>query len=126
MSGLKTLAASITGLLLAAQQSAGMIDLPREFANCTGRASAMMEHAWLMQTDAAREFQDLRAEFLSLLEAVDPARNPALLQWRLEAKVAQASLLSAATFGADPAGAKRARETADALIASCRGLLLKS
>ena len=56
MCSLKTLAsAAVCNLAaLGAPAFAGQsLDLAREFANCTGRYSALMEHEWLMGTTGA-------------------------------------------------------------------------
>ena len=85
----------------------------------------MVEHAWLMQDPAAESIEADRERFLQLLDAVDDANAPHVLSRRIEAKVALASLLSAATFTMDAVAARRAREAADAQISGCRLLLLE-
>ena len=126
MRGLKRLAAIFLALTASTSPAAALLDLPREFATCTGRYSAMMEHAWLMRSGEAEEHAHYRATFVSLLEAVDDNPGPVTFHRRIAAKAAQAALLQTATFGDDGAQSDWARARAEALIAECRRLLLDS
>ncbi|MDF0600108.1 hypothetical protein P1J78_05135 [Psychromarinibacter sp. C21-152] len=130
MSGLKTLgpAMALAATLLAATllpAPARAFDLPREFATCTGRYSALMEHQWLTDGPASEDTERRRNRFADLLDAViPPGRGREVLGWRIAAKAAQAALLQQATFAADPAARAVARRRADRLIATCDRLLL--
>ncbi|MBY5972171.1 hypothetical protein KUV28_07430 [Ferrimonas balearica] len=130
MRHVRPLAAALACLLLApacraAPQGVALPDAPRLLASCTGRLSALLEHQWLMAAPEAEATEDLRARMLALLAAAtDPAPAPditrALLAARVEAKAAQAALLTRATFGTpSPRAARRARSE----IARCRALL---
>lgn len=99
-------------------------DLPRIFADCAGKYSALLEHAWLMQEPDADRIADRRRAFLMLLEATAPEQDRRSLHRRIEAKAAFASLLSEGAFGTDPDRARWARAHADLQIARCSGMLL--
>ncbi|MEO1704120.1 MAG: hypothetical protein AAFR53_08325 [Pseudomonadota bacterium] len=96
------------------------------FAGCLGRYSAEVEHHWLQNEDAT-EAADHRLTFQSLYEATvprDAARDA--LHHRIAAKMAQAALLTTASFHHDPDRASTARSIATAQISSCRRMLLES
>jgi len=95
------------------------------FAGCTGRLSALMEHQWLMSDPASDRTKAQRAAMITLLEATTPAEQlrPALSR-RIQAKEAQARLLTRATFNDDPDDADWALRRSEAEIAACVGLLL--
>ena len=96
------------------------------FATCLGRASAEMEHRWLMGVDAQAE-QDRRALFEMLLDMVAPQSGipgPALLDMRIRAKMAQAQLLQIATFHTDPDHKRRAGAAARRALRPCAALIL--
>ena len=130
MCSLKTLAsAAVCNLAaLGAPAFAGQsLDLAREFANCTGRYSALMEHEWLMGTTGAGATRARRNAFAELVAAVAaPDNGPRLLAWRIEAKAAQARLLQHAAFATDPAARDTAERRAAGLIAACDQLMLGS
>lgn len=97
----------------------------RTFAGCAARYSAEMEHAWLMSHPTAEELQDRRLQFLALLDATvpaDQARN--VMNYRIETKLAHASLLTLATFNDDERRAHSARVVAERHLSTCRALLL--
>ena len=97
----------------------------RTFAECAGRFSAEMEHAWLTGDAAAAHFETQRATFVALLDASVPDTDRSRsLSYRIEAKVAHASLLSVATFGTKSTRAERARQLAVRHINRCQTLLL--
>ena len=100
-------------------------DLLGLFAGCTGRISAEMEHAWLMNDDRADALQAQRLKFVSILRAIQPAdqARQALAQ-RTDAKLAHSAMLTTATFGTDPRRAKLAKRQAAWQIAQCQNLLL--
>lgn len=102
-------------------------DLSRIFAGCTGRYSAEMEHAWLVNDPRADELQSQRLTFLSLLEATVPMRERrATLNYRIDVKLAHSALLTTASFSEDASRAAKARTMADAYLLSCNRLLLDS
>ena len=99
------------------------------FASCLGRLSATREHAWLMggadhQTEAAYSI------FEDLLEAViDDARatgltGPALLSRRINAKMAQAQLLQAATFVENERQSRNSARLAEHYLLACQSLVI--
>lgn len=95
------------------------------FAGCAARYSAEMEHAWLMSDPIADELQDRRSQFLALLEATIPAdRGRDVLSYRIETKLAHASLLTLATFNSDARRAHSARIVAEHHLSTCSALLL--
>lgn len=101
------------------------VDLPQIFAGCIGRFSAEMERAWLMSQADADHFEAQRAAFQTLLEAVVAQEDRrGILTYRIETKMAHASLLTAADFGVDRARAERARRIAQMHVASCERMLL--
>lgn len=95
------------------------------FANCTGRLSAQMEHQWLINDANADRTKAHRAAMLALLEATMPAdRGRDVLARRIEAKQAQAVLLTRATFNNDADDAQWALRRAEMEISQCVGMLL--
>ena len=86
-----------------------------------------MEHAWLIGHDEAEHFEALRHSFLSLMEATLPKEDAKkALSYRLDHKIAHASLLTIASFGQDERAARAARITARAYRHSCARMLLDS
>lgn len=120
--GLETfLAAIAVGFLAGSPATAD--PLLRTFSVCAGRLSAVMEHQWLTDGPASEGTARSRAAMLSLVESVlPPDQAPRALHWQIEAKVAQAALLTRATFAGDPVAARRA----DQLVAECLGLIGQS
>ena len=97
------------------------------FAGCTGRVSAQMEHAWLMNDARAGELADLRLKLVGILEAIMPADQArATLNHRIEVKRAHSAMLTTATFGTNPRQAKMALRAAQIQVDACRNLLLDS
>ncbi len=131
MSGLKTFQA-ITAILILlslavpARLTARPLDpLTAEFAACTGRLSALMEHQWLLSDPEADRTKARRAAMIALMEAAMPTdAAPAALARRIEAKHAQAVLLTRATFGTGGAQARWAAARAEAEISRCIANLL--
>ena len=132
MSGLRTffgltaaIAAALTTLAPPRAAAAPLDPLTAEFAGCTGRLSALMEHQWLLSDPEADRTETRRAAMIALLDAVTPPDAAlAALARRIEAKQAQAVLLTRATFGQDPAQAAFAATRAEAEIARCLANLL--
>jgi hypothetical protein len=126
MSRIKT-----TGLIflifLSAAPAAASQNLFRDFAICAGRYSAALSHAWLMNSDAAEDYEHNRAVFASLVEASVPAGEERhALALRIDARMAFASLLTQADFSFDKERADHARHLAHDQIRVCRLLTLDS
>lgn len=117
--GLETfLAALVVGIV--SNNPAAADPLLREFSVCAGRLSALMEHQWLVDGPASEMTARQRDAMLALVEAVlSPEEANRAIQWRIEAKAAQAALLSRAAFAGDPAAAERA----DDLLRQCLALV---
>lgn len=125
MSGLKTFLILLVAMPLPAQATDA--SLMATFANCAGRFSAEMEHAWLMSDPRSDEFKQYRAKFIDLLEAVMSAEETRLaLKLRIDAKLAHAALLTRATFSQDAEQLEWADERADAEIRQCSAVILGS
>lgn len=108
-------------------QGATGVPLFQQFAGCAGRMSAEMEHAWLINDPQADTYKTQRLTFLSLLDATMPAgQERDVLAARIDAKMAHAALLTAATFGTAPDRAARARKRATWHVSMCRDMLLDS
>ncbi len=100
-------------------------DLVMVFAGCTGRISAEMEHAWLMNDPRADTLQSQRQRFVSILDAIMPSdRARALLSHRVETKLAHAAILTTARFGTNPRLSELAKQRAQIQIQACQTLLL--
>ena len=66
-----------------------------------------------------------RAAVLDILDALmPPGRGRSVLNWRVEAKMAQAALLTRATFGRDEREQHHARLLAAQNVETCRAQLL--
>lgn len=127
MCGMKTLIAlafGLTALFQAPPVFAQSADL-RLFATCAGRLSALMEHQWLLSDPASDQTARQRESMLSLVAAMaGPEDATRALNWRIEAKAAQASLLARARFGTNEATAAHSAQRSDDLLAMCQSLLL--
>lgn len=122
MGKIKTMA--LAGLLAGITAPAQAEPLELTFATCTGRFSALMEHQWLLPHPELEQTTRRRAAMIALLEAVMPeGTGRAVLARRIEAKHAQAVLLTRAVFNEDAADARWAAARAEAQIASCAALL---
>lgn len=126
MGGTKTffaalmVAASISGPATADEDG-----LLRTIATCAGRLSAEMEHQWLTGGAKADLAETRREATVDVLEAMTPkGRERDIMAWRIDAKVAQASLLSRATFNDDADDAQWARRMAETTLAACHSLVL--
>lgn len=116
---------AILGSAAPAGAASGTQDTLRLFASCAGRLSAQMEFQWLVGDPAAEATESQRSHLISLIEAVQSdADGRHILNWRIDAKVAQAALLSRAHFNDDPQDATWAAEMAAQLTSDCTGLLL--
>ena len=62
---------------------------------------------------------------IAVLDALAPdQRDPKIMNWRIEAKMAQASLLSRSIFNDDTADADWAYRQAQTLVSACNSLIL--
>ncbi|WP_428511583.1 hypothetical protein [Roseovarius sp.] len=124
MSGLRTF---LVLCCLCAGSASFAAPLPEIFAGCTGRLSAELEHAWLMQDPDADILETRRARFEQLLAATStPDQRSHLLDHRIRAKKAHARILSTAQFSRDTDRAGWARQRANAEIGYCQSFLLES
>ena len=125
MSSLKTFLVCLCLALFLPATARTSENLFEVFAGCAGRLSAEMEHAWLMGDPEASTLEHQRLTFISLLEATQPedAAHRALTH-RIEHKMAQASLLTIATFGVDTRRARIAHAPALTFRHKCEPLLL--
>lgn len=95
------------------------------FATCAGRLSALMEHQWMFDGPGSEQTQMQRAHMIDMLDAVrGPGDGRAVLSMRIEAKMAQAALLTRATFNDDPRDMRRAKRLASQRVEECTGFLL--
>lgn len=126
MGGLKTHLRAAVLCLAASPAVAGPLPpLVVTFTNCAGRLSAQMEHEWLMMDPASARTEALRAAMIGLVEAVMPLdRGRDVMALRIEAKQAQAALLTRATFQREKPGADWALVRAEREIAACAALLV--
>ena len=117
-------APTIAGAPSDAVRPAPLPEIVRLFATCAGRLSAVMEHEWLLSRPGSEATALRRSRMLDLLEAVTEERNARrILTLRIEAKAAQARLLSRAAFSLDAAEASRAEAAAGRFMARCDALL---
>ena len=125
---MKTILGFAVIAVCAAGQAAAMDQsdrLERVFAGCAGRLSAEMEHAWLIDGDESDALQAQRSAFVAMLEASTPqGQERSVLAYRIDTKMAHASLLTLATFHEDEQRAETARLLAHQHVAQCRTLLL--
>lgn len=113
-------------LMLGVAPAPGAADpLLREFAVCAGRLSALMEDQWMFDGPASERTAEELGAMVSLIDASMPmgARRQ-VMAWRIDAKVAQRSLLAQARFARDERIAEMAAARAEALAADCRGMIL--
>ena len=120
--GLETfLAALAVGIVAGSPATAD--PLLRDFAVCTGRFSALVEHQWLVDGPASDASARARDSLWALVEAVaGPGEALTALNWRIEAKVAQKALLHRAWFAADRAAEQRSAQ----LLQGCADLIGQS
>lgn len=96
-----------------------------QFASCTGRLSALMEHQWLIDGPESERTAREVAAMATLVQAILPTgQGRRVLNWRIEAKVAQRALLMQADFGTDLPLRKKAKARTEVLLGACRALLL--
>jgi len=132
MSSLKTyfrllilVAALFSAPLSAQSQTAKPSDPLRTFAACAGRLSAQMEFEWMFDGPASEATKARREVVLEILDAMmPPDAGRTVLNWRIESKMAHASLLTRSKFDHDPRFALRAERLAARNLANCDALLL--
>lgn len=94
-------------------------------AGCAGRLSAIMEHQWTHDADAAVRTDGYRAEFVDLVAAITPSdRIPEVRLMRGQAKTAQARLLRRSVATRDPDDARWAQSRVAAMMRECTSVLL--
>lgn len=96
------------------------------FAACVGRMSALMEFQWMTDGPASERTRHVRDGFEALLAASlgHEVSGREALNWRIEAKVAQARLLNLTLFGTDARQARQAARASALYLGECEGLLL--
>ena len=126
VSGIKTILGAVALVVISGPPLQARGALADMFAQCAGRYSAEMEHAWLMGGSDAEVLGAQRGRFVTLLDAtVAPTEAGTALSVRIEAKLAHASLLTLATFNTDTRRADVARATAHRHLQTCAGMLLE-
>ncbi|MEM6896540.1 MAG: hypothetical protein AAF576_04125, partial [Pseudomonadota bacterium] len=101
MNGILTKYGCLLVFLLVAGKAPALNDLEMIFADCVGRYSAEVEHARILgrnDEDAVALYRDFDA---LLTATVTPERAREVYAHRVAAKMAQASLLTVATFSQD-------------------------
>ena len=125
MGGLKTFLAALAVAFPCSDVARADESLVKTFASCAGRLSAEVEHKWLIGGEDAELTERRRSAMIEVLDAMAPApRDPKIMNWRIEAKVAQASLLSRSVFNNDAADAAWAYRQAQTLVSACNSLIL--
>jgi hypothetical protein len=125
MGGLKTFLAALAVAFPYTDTARADENLVRTFASCAGRLSAEMEHQWLIGGENAELTERRRNAMIAVLDALAPdQRDPKIMNWRIEAKMAQASLLSRSIFNDDTADADWAYRQAQTLVSACNSLIL--
>ncbi len=125
MSSLKTYFTVLCmALLVPAHARAGDDPPVRFFAECAGRMSASVEHAWLTGADDAplRAQRDGFADIIAAL--TEPASRVQVMDWRIRAKMDHKRLLSVAVFSDKPRLARLATIQARAHVSRCGAVLL--
>lgn len=119
--GLETLLAVLT--LGMCSTPAAADPLLRDFAICTGRYSALVEHQWMVDGPASEQSARVRDALWSLVEAVaGPEEATAAMGWRVEAKAGQRALLAPAWLSHDHAAEVRSAQ----LLQACADLVGQS
>ncbi|WP_323785871.1 hypothetical protein [Thalassovita sp.] len=105
--------------------AAPRLDPLRVVATCAGRLSAQMEFQWMFDGSKADATKAVRASLIDILAAMTPpGQAREVLNWRVEAKIAQAALLRRSMFNPDKRDARWAQRAAQHKIGACRSLLL--
>ena len=105
--------------------SAAEPTLLRDFATCTGRFSAEVEHSWLMESAEADHKEVLYENMAALLASVTSREDATqALSMRIDAKAAHAQLLLQAAFGWDAVQRASSKQRAAELLSACSSLIL--
>jgi len=124
MGGIKTQLpiglAALLASLVPAPTKADIEDPLKYFASCTGRLSAQMEHEWLVSEDSDQTESHRNAMSDLLFATMGPDDGRQVLTWRIEAKIAHASLLTRAAFRDDEWAKQRAIE----LVRDCTSIMV--
>lgn len=129
MGAMKTLVLLLVGPLAALPPAPlrAMEGTVRTFAVCAGRLSAVMEDQWMFDGPGSEQTELQLHAMVALVEAtMEPGTGPQVLDWRINAKVAQRALLAQARLSTDMRLAQTAAARAEALAAECRSMLLGS
>lgn len=119
--GLGTLLAILT--LGICSGPAGADPVLRDFATCTGRYSALVEHQWLVDGPASEQSARVRDSLWALVEAVAAAEDATqAMAWQIEAKAGQKALLARAWSRGDRAAEERSAQ----LLEACADLVGQS
>ena len=134
MSRIKTCVLALVFALSAHCAATALPQSPSErvqlFASCAGRFSALADHHRLFDGAASEVAEFKKASFEALLEATLPDAiawgmpGRMAFDWRMTAKMAQATLLHRSTFTQDAYIKVRSRETAAAYLQFCEGQVL--
>ncbi len=112
---------ALIALIAPAPSKADLENPMQHFASCAGRLSAQMEHEWLLSDANAEQTEDHRDAMIDLLFAtMGPNDGRQVLAWRIEAKVAHASLLTRATFREDAWAVQRAKQ----MLQACTSIMM--
>ena len=123
MGALRTL---ISLLCLVPFGSVCAADLTQVFATCTGRFSAELENAWLLQSNHVEVLEERRERFEELLGTVTSGETArSIMDQRIKAKSAHARLLQIAQFAQDAGAAGWAKRRAEVEIGYCANFLLE-
>ncbi|WP_409733778.1 hypothetical protein [Tabrizicola flagellatus] len=99
--------------------------LLRDFAVCAGRLSAVMEDQWMFDGPASERTQAELHAVVAVIEASMPeGASTQVMAWRIDAKVAQRTLLAQVRFAADRRLSQTAAARAEALAAHCQAMIL--
>jgi uncharacterized protein (UPF0303 family) len=126
MSRVKTWAIGVILVSGISVQANDRNELSEIIATCAGRMSAELEFAWLFSDPDADLLEEQRRRFMEILDSIGPSANPQQLAFRIDAKMAHATLLTAAFFGTDTARATWAKRRAETQRAACQNMLLDS
>ncbi len=111
--------------VLFASPVAAEYSLMRDFAACTGRFSAEVEHSWLMQSQEADRKEALYRSMETLLASVTSADDAVQARAiRIEYKAAHSHLLLQSAFGWDAEQRAFSGRRAKELLGACSSFML--
>ena len=136
MGSLKTLSLALWIALLAPTVAQAFPQSPSEraqlFATCAGRFSALAEHQRFFDGAASEIAEAKQRGFENLLEAILPYAldwglpGEQILDWRITAKMTQATLLHRGSFHSDQFMASRSKEIAETFLSDCEAWVLST